>query len=154
MFPVLFGSLLGLWALQPLFQALQTMSGVGSLSGWISHGWPLPQFLHHTYPSMSCRQTNCRLKVLWLGLGPEPSTGQRRWPGQASYPTLTEVSAGVTPQIPGSFHCTRFPAPPRETPPFFPMGSWDPNSSPHNYKTHAFLTEPSMQPWLWSYGDC
>lgn len=40
-------------------------------------GWP--QFLYHLYPSTFCRWKNCRLKFLWLGWYPNPSTGCLAW---------------------------------------------------------------------------
>lgn len=54
------------------FLAIEGVSRMGSLSWcWLQFGsvigWPLPQYLCHHYPSMSCRQNRVQAKIRWLG---------------------------------------------------------------------------------------
>ena len=76
-------------------------------------GWPLPQFLHHLYPSTSCRQGQIVGQRFCDEVGIpipllEALLGYRRWPAQAVYLLVLGVLARVTLVDCGSFHCTKF----------------------------------------------
>lgn len=71
----MFGSILGLWDIQPLGSGLQTVSGVGSHS-LVGH----PIISVPTLPPKHTKsRTNCKLKVICLGLCPNSSTGNLTW---------------------------------------------------------------------------
>lgn len=59
LFPVIFGSVLCLWDIQPLVPDLQAVPGIGSIwwhESRAGRAWPLPPVLNHLYLSTSCRQ--------------------------------------------------------------------------------------------------
>lgn len=82
--PVMSDSILGLWDISFWVLALQATSKVGTPSWHRSEagpiiGRPLPQSLHHLYPAHSTGRTDFRSKVMWLGWGPNTSTGSFAW---------------------------------------------------------------------------
>lgn len=97
------GSVLGLWANQPLGADPPSSAGVGSSCGMdprldkslVGHSHNLCVTL---ITALLIGRTDCRLYG-WVGV-PIPSmeglSAHRRWPDQATYPNLLGVLAGVT----------------------------------------------------------
>ena len=94
-FPVGFGSIMGLWAIQRL--SSKQYQGWGPSRGM---GLRLDQSLIGLFPNFCANfitaclvgSTNCRLKVMWLGWCLKPSNGSLAWLQEMTVSVLARVT--------------------------------------------------------------
>lgn len=142
--PVVFGSILVLWAILPLDPGTSgsIMGGLTLLdwtSGW-TIVWPLPQNLcANLIIAHPIWKRNSRSKVKWLDYCSNPSTERlawsKRWPVQAKYQLLLRVLARVNLALGPAFCLTQ------EYHPFpiFSLGTFLLHPSPQSYLSCSLL---------------
>lgn len=82
--PIVFGSVLGIYATLPLGAGTTGSTNIGStllawVSGYTSHWWATPTLFVSSYPAYSIGWTDCRFSLMWLGWCTKQLTRTLAW---------------------------------------------------------------------------